>query len=261
MDFLGRKLSSLPEFLAGRKIPGIFYLGPPTVTDSDVTTTSAAHNLDPSTHAQIQKVNRDEIDGIFSPVPTPGFANEDLHYDLIASRLAVSARRFRQNIYPLDVKKLSNSLTDSDKDHLNYLINAFKPNNLAEELDMLSARLIKDTDLGDSTKGSKNEKGQIVLKQLRLNITTEKLKAIEEDDDNEHGLDPKGYVFAIKKIAKIYVAVYLKPLSMPDYLFQLPDFVDTLDTLYSWSHHQVNLEEIVIPAAITHEGNDVFFRA
>ncbi|KAG2198818.1 hypothetical protein INT47_000734 [Mucor saturninus] len=76
-----------------------------------------------------------------------------------------------------------------------------------------------------------------------------KLPFLERDAKPLHTMSmdwvvPKGYVFAIKKIAKIYVAVYLKPLSMPDYLFQLPDFVDTLDTLYSWSHHQVNLEEI-----------------
>ncbi|KAG2198819.1 hypothetical protein INT47_000735 [Mucor saturninus] len=186
-----------------------------------------------------------------NPVPTPGSANEDLHYDhdLITSRLAVSSRRFRQNIYSLGVKKVVffsvTLLTDSDKDHLNYLMNAFKPNNLAEELDMLSARLIKDINLDDNSKvnalklslsrtvnlvnsnikkifkdyilnksfwvevhncsieqptglssksksllekilnESKDEKGQIVLKQLRLNITTEKLKAIEEEDDQQ----------------------------------------------------------------------------
>lgn len=43
-------------------------------------------------------------------------------------------------------------MTDSEKDHLNYLINAFTPNSLSEELDMFSARLIKDIDLDDSTK-------------------------------------------------------------------------------------------------------------
>ncbi|KAG2207297.1 hypothetical protein INT46_004393 [Mucor plumbeus] len=378
----------------------------------------------------------------------------------------MSAWRFRHEVYSLGVKKLNNSLKDSDKEALAYMIRVFQPNNLAEELDMFSARLINDLNLENSAEvnalklslsrtvnlintsisrifkkyivnesfwvevdnfsieqppglsvesktllerimnNSQNENGQLVLKQLRVNITTEKLKAINEEDEqkivlldiletvarnaivdartaaksnesemtsyrkvamildlmlNNSSIDlidgettckaskvvakdheniygdtiplnrgfgrridlllssknielstnewkrkktaheqlitqqtknirmnkailsklhelpllerdakhlytmsmdwvgPKGYTFAVKKIADIYVAVYLKPLSMPEYLFQLPDFIATLDALYSWSCHQIQLEEVVLPAAITKEGNELFF--
>lgn len=46
--------------------------------------------------------------------------------------------------------QLNNSLMDSDKKALVYMINVFQPNNLAEELDMFSARLIIDLNLENS---------------------------------------------------------------------------------------------------------------
>lgn len=46
--------------------------------------------------------------------------------------------------------QLNNSLTDSDKEALAYMISVFQPNNLAEELDMFSARLINDMNLENS---------------------------------------------------------------------------------------------------------------
>ncbi|KAI8883691.1 hypothetical protein K501DRAFT_183871 [Backusella circina FSU 941] len=46
-------------------------------------------------------------------------------------------------------------------------------------------------------------------------------------------ISPKEYVFAVKKISDNCVAVYLKPISRPECLFQLPDFLETLDALYS----------------------------
>ncbi|CEP09524.1 hypothetical protein [Parasitella parasitica] len=411
-----------------------------TTSDRDVIAVSDISAAS-TTPAQIEKVNR--------------FAN----------RLAMSAWRFRREVYALGVKKLNKSLTDSDKEALAYMISVFQPNNLAEELDMFSARLINDLNLENSAEvnalklslsrtvnlvntrismifkkyivnesfwvevnnfgieqppglsvesktllerimnNSQNENGQFVLKQLRVNITTEKLEAINEEDEqkiflldiletvarnaiadartaeksNESELTSyrkvamildlmlknssidivdgettckasktvaknheniygdtiplnrgfgrridlllssknielstnewkrkkialeqlitqqtknirmnkailselhklpvqerdakhlytmsmdwvgsKGYVFAIKKIADIYVAVYLKPLSMPDYLFQLPEFLETLDALYSWSCHQIRLEEIILPAAITKERDELF---
>ncbi|OBZ89280.1 hypothetical protein A0J61_02657, partial [Choanephora cucurbitarum] len=68
-------------------------------------------------------------------------------------------------------------------------------------------------------------------------------------------IGPRGYTFAI---ADIYVTVYLKHLLIPEYLFQLPEFLKTLDALYSWSCHQMRLEEMVLSAAITKEGNELF---
>lgn len=46
--------------------------------------------------------------------------------------------------------QLNNSLKDSDKEALAYMIRVFQPNNLAEELDMFSARLINDLNLENS---------------------------------------------------------------------------------------------------------------
>lgn len=38
----------------------------------------------------------------------------------------------------------------------------------------------------------------------------------------------------------------------------MPEFLETLEALYSWSCHQIRLEEIVLPAAITKKGNELF---
>ncbi|KAI8637360.1 hypothetical protein BD408DRAFT_424641 [Parasitella parasitica] len=80
----------------------------------------------------------------------------------------------------------------------------------------------------------------------------------EGDLEKMSYIGPKGYMFAVKKVADIHVAVRLKTLLMPEYLFQLPDFPNTLDALYSWSCHQIQLEEIVLPAAITEEQTELF---
>ncbi|CAO3646841.1 unnamed protein product [Mucor hiemalis] len=424
----------------------------------------SAASTTPTTPTPIENVNRDEIDSFFNPPPA-STSSSNSNPDQFANRLALSAWRFRHDVYALGVKKLSNTFTVADKERLNEMVNIFIPTTLGEKLDMCSARMILSMNIDNAIEvnalklslsrtvnainasvnsifnkyiideqfwasvnrlsiapplgltpdskeflrvlieSSKDESGAINFKQLRINVVTEKLSAINDDNvdlvklldiidivvkdlvidvravqdnseseltsyrkvatildmlfknsginlldgettckasksiarnqENIYGdtiplnrgfgrridlllsskgielstnewkrkktthdilitqqtknirmnkailtklhelpieerslqntytmsmdwVGSKGYTFAVKKVDDIYIALSLKTISMPIYLFQLPEFVNTLDTLYSWSHHQVKLQEVVLPAAIAKEDEDLF---
>lgn len=65
-------------------------------------------------------------------------------------------------------------------------------------------------------------------------------------------------MFGVEKKDNIYVAAHIRSLSMPEYLFQFPSLVHTLDALYCWSNHHYNLEDILLPALITKRRNSFF---
>lgn len=56
----------------------------------------------------------------------------------------------------------------------------------------------------------------------------------------------------------IYVATHIRTLSMPEYLFQFPNLLNTLDALYCWSNYHNNVEDILLPAIITKQKNNFF---
>lgn len=65
-------------------------------------------------------------------------------------------------------------------------------------------------------------------------------------------------MFAVEKMDNVYIASHSYALLMPEYLFQFPDFVKTLDALYSWKRHHIKLEDILLPAVISLERNSFF---
>ncbi|SAM06020.1 hypothetical protein [Absidia glauca] len=56
-----------------------------------------------------------------------------------------------------------------------------------------------------------------------------------------------GYMFAVKSLDDVYVARHLSTLILPTYLDDLPSFVNTLDYLYAWRNHHLQLNDILIP--------------
>ncbi|CAO3631609.1 unnamed protein product [Mucor hiemalis] len=70
---------------------------------------------------------------------------------------------------------------------------------------------------------------------------------------------PQGYMFAVEKMENVYIASHFYTLLAPEYLFQFPDFVNTLDALHSWKRHHIKLEDILLPAVISEKNSFFFF--
>lgn len=64
-----------------------------------------------------------------------------------------------------------------------------------------------------------------------------------------------GYMFAVKSLDDVYVARTLSALIFPTYLDDLPSFVDTLNYLYAWRNHHLQLKDIVLPLLRKHRDN------
>lgn len=66
-------------------------------------------------------------------------------------------------------------------------------------------------------------------------------------------------MFAVEKVSNIFVATCVETFSMPEYLFQLPNLLNTLDALYRWRNHHHKLEDLLLLAVVALKENAFFF--
>lgn len=71
-------------------------------------------------------------------------------------------------------------------------------------------------------------------------------------------IGPRGYMFAVKKVDSIYIAKHISNLTIPEYLQQLPSFINTIKTLYYWRNYHLQLRDKIVTALITREDDDFF---
>lgn len=57
-----------------------------------------------------------------------------------------------------------------------------------------------------------------------------------------------GYMFCLKPVDEAHIAYHLSDLVLPSSLASLPDFKETLDSLYAFKRHQIKLKKIIEPA-------------
>lgn len=65
-------------------------------------------------------------------------------------------------------------------------------------------------------------------------------------------------MFSVKKLNDIYIAKEVGNLSIPEHLSQVNLCLDTIQNLYMWKNHHIQLKETVVNAIIKKEEDDFF---
>lgn len=65
---------------------------------------------------------------------------------------------------------------------------------------------------------------------------------------NPFYIGESGYMFFIAKFKGVFVSKYHSPLTYPYFVSDVPDFIQTLESLYEWKNHQLYIKSIVAPA-------------
>ncbi|KAF7723338.1 hypothetical protein EC973_002086 [Apophysomyces ossiformis] len=130
---------------------------------------------------------------------------------------------------------------------------------IGRRIDLLISKMA--IELGSSEWKKENVAPSVGRQQQIKNARTNKaiLRALErmpvDDDKREElfvlGMDwlgSLGYMIAIKQFDSAYVAYFMGDLILPPTLSNLGDFKQTLDLLFAYKHHHVQLEKILEPA-------------
>jgi hypothetical protein len=69
-------------------------------------------------------------------------------------------------------------------------------------------------------------------------------------------IDPVGYMFLVRKVHDVFVIDYLDSLKIPSTLIELKTFMPTLDWLFKWKQHHMQLQQIVESAKIQQQDQE-----